>query len=402
MIIYKYGKILRLPCKMKKKIIILGSTGSIGISTLEVIKKDKKNFEIILLTANNNYKKLAQQAKDFKAKSVLIRNKNYLVKLKKLLKNRKIKIYSGDISINKIVKQKVDYTMSAIVGLAGLQPTIDSIKISRNLAIANKETIICGWNIISNLVKKFNTRVLPVDSEHFSIYELTKNFEDKDIKEIIITASGGPFLKTSLHKLKNVKPKEAINHPIWSMGKKISVDSSNLMNKVFEVIEAYRIFNFDKSKYKIIIHPQSYVHSIVRFKNGITKMILYNADMKVPISNILYENNIVYKNDNNISSKTLNKMEFHNVNSNKFPSTKIINKCLNLGQSTSIIVNAANEVLVELFLDKKIKYLDIVSTINKIFRHKEFKKYAKKKPNTVKDILNVDNWARLKTIEICF
>jgi len=401
MIIYKYGKILLLIYKMKKKIIILGSTGSIGISTLEVIKKDKKNFEIILLTANNNYKKLAQQAKDFKAKNILIKNKNYLIKLKKLLKNRKIKIYSGDISINKIVKKKVDYTMSAIVGLAGLQPTIDSIKISKNLAIANKETIICGWNIISNLVKKFNTRVLPVDSEHFSIYELTKNFENKDIKEIIITASGGPFLKTSMNKLKNIKPKEAINHPIWTMGKKISVDSSNLMNKVFEVIEAYRIFNFDKNKYKIIIHPQSYVHSIVRFKNGITKMILYNADMKVPISNILYENKNIYTNDKNINNKTLNKMEFHNVNSNKFPSTKIISKCLNLGQSASIIVNAANEVLVELFLDKKIKYLDIVSTINKIFRHKEFKKYAKKKPKSVKDILNVDNWARLKTIEIC-
>jgi len=401
MIIYKYGKVLLLIYKMKKKIIILGSTGSIGISTLEVIKKDKKNFEIILLTANNNYKKLAQQAKDFKAKNILIKNKNYLIKLKKLLKNRKIKIYSGDISINKIVKKKVDYTMSAIVGLAGLQPTIDSIKISKNLAIANKETIICGWNIISNLVKKFNTRVLPVDSEHFSIYELTKNFENKDIKEIIITASGGPFLKTSMNKLKNIKPKEAINHPIWTMGKKISVDSSNLMNKVFEVIEAYRIFNFDKNKYKIIIHPQSYVHSIVRFKNGITKMILYNADMKVLISNILYENKNIYTNDKNINNKTLNKMEFHNVNSNKFPSTKIISKCLNLGQSASIIVNAANEVLVELFLDKKIKYLDIVSTINKIFRHKEFKKYAKKKPKSVKDILNVDNWARLKTIEIC-
>jgi 1-deoxy-D-xylulose-5-phosphate reductoisomerase len=386
---------------MKKKIIILGSTGSIGISTLNVIKKDKKNFQIILLTANNNYKKLAQQAKEFKVKNILIKNKNYLLNLKKLLKNRKIKIYSGDIAINKIVKKKVDYTMSAIVGLAGLQPTIDSIKISKNLAIANKETIICGWNIISNLVKKFNTRVLPVDSEHFSIYELTKNFENNDIKEIIITASGGPFLKTSLNKLKNVKPKEAINHPIWNMGKKISVDSSNLMNKVFEVIEAYRIFTFDKNKYKIIIHPQSYVHSIIRFKNGITKMILYNADMKIPISNILYENKNIYPNSKSINIKTLNKMEFHKVNSNKFPSTKIIGKCLNLGQSAPIIVNAANEVLVKLFLDEKIKFLDIVTTINKIFRHKEFKKYAKKKPKSVNDILKVDNWARLKTIEIC-
>ena len=386
---------------MKKKIIILGSTGSIGSSTLDVIKKDKKNFDVVLLTADSNYKKLAQQAINFKAKNILIKNKNYLNKLKQILKNKNIKIYSGNIRIDKIVKNKVDYTISAIVGLAGLQPTLDTIKISKNLAIANKETIICGWNIIDRLVKKFKTKVFPVDSEHFAIYELTKNFKDKDIKEIIITASGGPFFKKSLYQLNKVKPKEAINHPIWNMGKKISVDSSNLMNKVFEVIEAYRIFKFDKKKYKIVIHPQSYVHSIIRFKNGITKMILYNADMKIPISNILYNNDNVYLKDKNLNIKILNEMQFFKINFKKFPSVKIIGKCLNLGQSASIIVNAANEVLVKLFLDEKIKFLDIVSTINKIFRHKDFKKYAKKKPKSVKDIISVDNWARQKTIEIC-
>ena len=382
---------------MKKKIVILGSTGSIGKSTLEVIKKDKKNFEVVLLTANNNYKKLVNQAKFFKAKNVLINNKKYYEKIKLLLKKEKTKVFYGSIPLEKIIFTKIDYTMSSIVGLAGLQPTIDAIKISRCVAIANKETIICGWNVLSKYVKKFKTKIFPVDSEHFSIMELTKSFTDKDIEEITITASGGPFLNTPIKKLKNIKPHQAIKHPNWKMGKKISVDSANLMNKVFEVIEAFKLFNFDKKKYKIIIHPQSVVHSIIRFRNGLTKMILYKADMKIPISNILYNKNNIYmykKKDNKIN---LNNIDFKKVDHKKFPSVNFIDKCLNLGQSTPIIVNAANEVLVNLFLEEKVKFLDIVSTINKIFKDKEFNKYAKRKPNSVRDIIKIDNWARLKT-----
>jgi 1-deoxy-D-xylulose-5-phosphate reductoisomerase len=382
---------------MKKKIVILGSTGSIGKSTLEVIKKDKKNFEVVLLTANNNYKKLVNQAKFFKAKNVLINNKKYYEKIKLLLKKEKTKVFYGSVPLEKIIFTKIDYTMSSIVGLAGLQPTIDAIKISRCVAIANKETIICGWNVLSKYVKKFKTKIFPVDSEHFSIMELTKSFTDKDIEEITITASGGPFLNTPIKKLKNIKPHQAIKHPNWKMGKKISVDSANLMNKVFEVIEAFKLFNFDKKKYNIIIHPQSVVHSIIRFRNGLTKMILYKADMKIPISNILYNKNNIYmykKKDNKIN---LNNIDFKKVDHKKFPSVNFIDKCLNLGQSTPIIVNAANEVLVNLFLEEKVKFLDIVSTINKIFKDKEFNKYAKRKPKSVRDIIKIDNWARLKT-----
>ena len=386
---------------MNKKIAILGSTGSIGTSTLNVIKADKKSFDVILLTANNNYKKLVQQAKIFKARNVLIKNEKFYYEVKKLLKNKNTKVFSGNISLDKIIKYKIDYTVSSIVGLAGLQPTIDAIKLSKTVAIANKETIICGWDILKKYIKKFKTKVLPVDSEHFSIRELTKNLSNNEVEEIIITASGGPFLKTPLHMLKNVKPREAVKHPKWKMGKKISVDSANLINKVFEVIEAYKLFNFDKNKYKVIIHPQSYVHSIIRFKNGLTKMILYNPDMKIPISNILYENKNIYLNNKKIDSKNLNKINFQNVDARKFPSIHLIKKCLNMGPSTPIIVNASNEVLVKLFLEEKIKFLDIVNTINKIFKDKEFKKYAKRKPNSIENILNVDSWARLKTHNMC-
>tara|TARA_B100000686_G_scaffold262657_1_gene276096 strand:- start:5732 stop:6892 length:1161 start_codon:yes stop_codon:yes gene_type:complete len=384
---------------MKKKIVILGSTGSIGKSTLEVIKKDKKNFEIVLLTANNNYKKLIQQAKQFNAKNVLIKNHKYYLKVKKSLK--KTKVYYGNISLKKIVKKKIDYTMSAIVGIAGLQPTVDAIQISKSIAIANKESIICGWDIISKQINKYKTKLLPVDSEHFSIMELTKNLRDDDVKEIIITASGGPFLNIPKKKLNNIKPKQAIKHPNWKMGKKISVDSANLMNKVFEVIEASKIFNFNSSKYKIMIHPQSYVHSIIRFSNGLIKMILYDTDMKIPISNTLYGRKNNFSNVKKIDAKILNKLTFQNVNKKKFPSINLINKCLTLGALAPTIVNASNEVLVNLFLSKKIRFLDIVKTIEKIISDKDFKKYATRKPISIKDIKISDNWARLKTLVMC-
>jgi len=384
---------------MKKKIAILGSTGSIGRSTLEVIKKEKKKFDIILLTANNNYKRLINQAKQFKSKNVLIKNKKFYMRVKNALKNTKV--YTGNVSIKKIISGKIDYTMSAIVGIAGLQPTVDAVQISKTVAIANKETIICGWDILSKYIKKNKTKILPVDSEHFSIMELTKNIQDKEIEEIIITASGGPFLHMPKNKMSKVTPAQAVKHPNWKMGKKISIDSATLMNKVFEVIEACKIFKFNKEKYRVVIHPQSYVHSIIRFKNGLIKMILYNADMKIPISNTLYGKENYVSNIKKIDTKILNKMSFQSVNTKKFPSIKLVKKCLNLGVLTPTIVNASNEVLVKLFLAKKIGFLDIVKTLNKIFKDKDFKKYAKRNAASLKEVEIADNWARLKTINMC-
>ena len=386
---------------MKMKIAILGSTGSIGKSTLDVIRKDKNFFEVVFLSANNNYKKLIQQAKEFNVKNILIKNQIFHERTERSLKNSKTKVYSGDISLTNIISKKLDYTMAAIVGVAGLQPTIDAIKISKTVALANKESIICGWEILSKLIKKYKTKILPVDSEHFSIMELTKDISDEEVEEIIITASGGPFLNMPQHKLNYVKPTQAINHPNWKMGKKISIDSANLMNKVFEVIEACRIFKFNKKKYRIMIHPQSYVHSIIRFKNGLIKMILYNTDMKIPISNTLYGRKNHVLNVKKIDARILSKLSFQNVNTKRFPSIKLINKCLNLGFLAPTIVNASNEVLVSLFLTKKIGFLKIVKTINKIFRDKDFKKHAKRKPESIKDIQIADNWARLKTLAMC-
>ena len=386
---------------MKKKIAILGSTGSIGKSTLEVIKKDKKNFDVVLLTANNNYRKLIQQAKEFKVRNVIINNNNFYLKVKNSLKKNKTKVYFGNISLNKIIKRKIDYTMSAVVGLAGLQPTIDAIKISKVVALANKETIICGWPILNKLIKKYKTEIVPVDSEHFSIMKLTKGVSNDEVEEIIITASGGPFLNVPINKLKKIKPSQAIKHPNWKMGKKISVDSANMMNKVFEIIEAYKLFKFDKEKYKIMIHPQSYVHSIIRFKNGLIKMILYNSDMKIPISNILYGYKKKVLNIKKIDTKTLNNLSFQKVDVKKFPSINLIRKSLKFDSSIPTIINAANEVLVDMFLNNKISFLDIVRIVGKIFKDEDFNKYATRKPCSINDIKIIDNWARLKTISMC-
>jgi len=382
---------------MKIKIAILGSTGSIGKSTLEIIKKNNSKFYVELLTAQNNFKELIKQAKIFKAKNVLIANKKYYKKIKKALNGTKTKVFYGDKPINSIITKKIDYTMSAIVGIAGLKPTVEAIKCSKKIAIANKEAIICGWNILFKHIKKHKTKILPVDSEHFSIMELSKKLKNNDVEEIILTASGGPFLKMPLTKLKYVKPNQATKHPNWKMGKKISVDSATLMNKVFEVIEASKLFQFNISKYRILIHPQSYVHAIIRYRNGLIKMLLHKTDMKIPIANTIFGNNTKAYNIKKLNSFKLDQLRFFEPNKKRYPSIKLIEKCVNSGQSGPIILNASNEILVSLFLQKRIKFTDICKILGKIIRHKTFNKYAKRKTSSLKEIYKLDQWAREMT-----
>ena len=254
---------------MKKKIAILGSTGSIGKTTFNIIKNNPKDFEIVLLTTNKNSNLILKQAKLFNVKNILVSNKNQYLKLKKKLNNNKIKVHNNLDKLQNIIKTKIDYTMCSISGLSGLKSTIDAIKFSKTIAIANKESIICGWHIIKKELQKNNTNFIPIDSEHFSIWSLIKNEDKNNIKEIFLTASGGPFLNKKNSLIANIKPKYALKHPNWKMGRKISIDSATLMNKLFEVIEAKKIFNLDINKFKIIIHPKSYIHAIVHFKNGL-------------------------------------------------------------------------------------------------------------------------------------
>ena len=386
---------------MKKKIAILGSTGSIGKTTFDILKQDKKNFDLILLTTNSNYKEILKQTKEFKVKNLVINNKKHYTNLKKKLKNKKINIYNDFDSFNKKFKSKVDYTMCAISGLAGLKPTLDSIKFSKKIAIANKESLICAWNLIQKKILKYKTKFIPIDSEHFSIWSLLNGSTNSSIEKIIITASGGPFLKLPLRKFKKISPKSATNHPNWKMGNKISVDSATLINKVFEVIEAQRIFNIDLNKFKIFIHPSSYVHSIIKFKNGLTKILIHDTDMKIPIFNSIYDRDVRKIKSKKLDITTLNNLKFTKPDIKRFPSLKILKMITKKSTLFETVFVSANDQLVDLFLEGKINFLDIVIFLKKILRMKFFLKYKNRSPKNYNELMNLSNYVRLKTRTLC-
>ena len=268
---------------MRKKIAIIGSTGTIGKNLLDIINKDKKNFEILLLTAHKNHIELFKQAKKFKVKNLIITDPKSFQILREKIKNNKINIFNNFSKLSLILSKKTDYLMSSITGIDGLNPTLKSIKFTNTIAIANKESIICGWNLIKRELDKNKTRFIPVDSEHFSLWYGLRPFKSETIEKIYLTASGGPLFNLPLNKFKNVSINQALKHPNWSMGKKISIDSATMMNKVYEVIEAKNIFNLSYDKIKILIHPQSYVHTLIKFQNGLIKIIAHDTTMKIPI-----------------------------------------------------------------------------------------------------------------------
>ena len=380
---------------MKKKIAILGSTGSIGKTLIKILKEDKNKFDILLLTTNRNYKSLLNQAKVFKVKNLIVTNKKNYLKCIENNKNKKIKIYNDFNSINKIFKNKVDYVMSAISGLDGLEPTLNIIKFTKKIAIANKEGLICGWNLLKKELSKFKTEFLPVDSEHFSIWYALKNNKDK-IEKIILTASGGPFYNLSLKKFKNIKLHQALKHPNWKMGKKITIDSATMMNKVFEIIEARNIFDLDYKKLKILNHPKSYVHAIVQFSNGISKIIVHDTNMKIPIFNTIYNNSQKKIKSKALKLEILNNLLLKEVNYKKFPLVRILKIMPNSYSLFETVIVSANDAFVNLFLNNKIKFTDISKKFIKLIGLKEFNKYKKIRPKKIQDITNLDKLVRLK------
>ncbi len=385
---------------MKKKIAILGSTGSIGKTTFNIIRKNKNDFNVVLLTTNKNVRLIIKQARILKVKNILISSKSHYLKAKKK-ENKYLKIHNDLNNLNKIIKKKLDYCMCSITGLAGLKPTLDCIKLSKKIAVANKESIICAWNLIERELKKNKTDFIPVDSEHFSIWSLIKNSKYETIDEIYITASGGPFLKLPVSKLKYISPKKAINHPRWSMGKKISIDSATLMNKVFEIVEAKKIFNLKYSQLKILIHPSSYVHAIIKFKNGLTKMLIHDTDMSIPIFNSMYNNKMDYFNCNNLNLKVINNLKLSKVNNVKFPSVNFLKIIPDQNSLFETVLVSANDALVECFLKNLISYVEIYSKLKKILNLGEFKQLKKKQPTSLKQIMNIDRKVRLKTLSLC-
>jgi len=387
---------------MKKKIIILGSTGSIGRTTINIILKNKNNFDVILLTANKNYVKLLSQAKKLKCRNIVVFDKENFLKAKIINNNKKVKIFNSIKEFLNNYKGKAYYTMCAITGISGLEPIIQIIKITKNLAIANKESIICGWNLIEKEIVKYNVKFIPVDSEHFSIQSLIKNNKNVEIDTVYITASGGPFLKLPISQFRNISVKKAIKHPNWKMGKKISVDSSTLMNKVFEVIEAQRIFKLPISKFKILIHPKSYVHSIVKFHDATTKFLIHETSMVIPIFNSLFIDDFSRKlKSKKINLKIINKLNLSNVSLLRFPMVQFLKIIPNNISLFETVLVSANDCLVNLFLNKKIKYQDIHNNMKKILNLREFKKLKTSKPKDVLQIIKLSKYVALKTKSLC-
>ena len=385
---------------MKKKIAILGSTGSIGKTTFNIIKKNKKDFDVVLLTTNKNINLVIKQARILRVKNIIISSREHYLKAIKI-KNKNLKIYNNLENINKIIKKKLDYCMCAITGLAGLKPTLSCIKLTKNIAIANKESIVCAWNLIERELKKNKTKFIPIDSEHFSIWSLIKNSKNIAIDKILITASGGPFLNLPIKKFKNIKPRDAIKHPSWIMGRKISIDSATMMNKVFEIIEAQRIFKINLNKFEILIHPKSYLHAIVKFENGLTKMLVHDTNMTIPIFNSIYSEISKKIKNNSINLSYLNNLNLSKPNIKRFPILKIIKLIpKNISLFETVIITA-NDELVSYFLKGKISYLDIQKYLFKIINFRQFKKYCYKKPQNINQITRVIKEARLKTQDLC-
>ncbi|MCQ2914223.1 MAG: 1-deoxy-D-xylulose-5-phosphate reductoisomerase [Alphaproteobacteria bacterium] len=378
-----------------KSISILGSTGSIGKSTVDIISRNPELYDVVALTGNNNVELLAKQAKSLNAKFVATASKDKYNELKSLLSGTNIQVEAGDEAIVEAAKQDAEWTMSSIVGAAGLLPTMAVIERGKTLALANKETLVCAGDIVMSAIKEKGVTLVPVDSEHSAIFQTLENDQRKAVDRILLTASGGPFREKSIEFMKEVTPEQAVAHPNWSMGAKISVDSATMMNKGLEIIEAYHLFGFGADRIEVLVHPQSIVHSAVAYVDGSVLAHMGNPDMRTPIAYALGWPNRIESPTKKLDLTSLSGLTFTHPDENKFPALRVAKEALTLGQTHTIVMNAANEIAVGAFLNRKIGFLDIVKTVEKVLEKSEFPKV-----NKVQDVVEVDTTARLLTKKI--
>ncbi len=372
---------------MKKKLLLLGSTGSIGKSSLNIIRNYKSKLEIVALSTNKNIRLIVKQSKEFKVKNLIINDYGSYKKILNFGLNKKIRIFNNISDFLNKNKIKFDVTIVGISGFDGLDPTLKVIPYSKNLSSANKESIICGWKFINKRLKKYKTNFIPLDSEHFSIWSLIKNSNNKMISKIYLTASGGPFLNKSKSKIRNAKVSDVIKHPNWNMGHKISVDSATLMNKLFELIEASKIFNLPINKFDVIIHPKSYVHALVNFKNGLSKILIHDTQMEIPIFNsIFYQTSEVYKINRDINFQNLNGKTFIKPNNSTFPLLKLINGYRSKDSFYEIILVTVNDYFVTKFLNGNINFQKMQIKMLKKLKDPYLSKYYNKHPKKINDI----------------
>ena len=353
-----------------KKILILGSTGSIGVNTLAVVSEFPGEFEISGLTANENIELLRNQVEEFNPKTVVVRDIEKAAELKKILggKTEVLAGYEGLIEITR--RGDYDIFVSSLVGFAGLAPTIEAIKLRKRIALANKETLVSAGEVITGLCKEYGAEMIPIDSEHSAIFQCLVGESKNEILKLILTASGGPFLNKSIEELENVSIEEALNHPNWKMGNKITIDSATMMNKGLEVIEAHWLFNLPKERIEVLIHPQSVIHSMVEFVDSSIKAQLSLPDMKVPIQYALTFPKRMKSKFVVTDFPKIHKLTFFEPDFIKFPCLNLAYDAIGTGGTAPCILNAANEIAVGLFLKGKIKFLQIPelikSALNKI------------------------------------
>ncbi len=354
-----------------KKVAILGSTGSIGLQALEVIQKNPDSFQVEVITANKNVELLIKQAFQYVPNVVVIGNEEKYQYLKESLQDLPIKVYAGESALSQVVEMSdIDIVLTAMVGFSGLLPTINAIKAGKNIALANKETLVVAGELISNLAKEKGINIYPVDSEHSAIFQCLAGEWNNKIEKIILTASGGPFLNSTIDELNNVTKEQALNHPNWCMGNKITIDSATLMNKGLEAIEAKWLFNLKPEQIEIIIHQQSIIHSMVQFEDGSIKAQMGLPDMRLPILYALSYPNRLKSDFKRFNFSDYPNLSFHQPDLNKFKNLNLAFKAMKKGGNIPCALNAANEVAVDNFLNDKISFIQISeiieNTINKI------------------------------------
>ena len=360
---------------MKKQIAILGSTGSIGTQALQVIEEHSDIYEVYCLTANNSTKKLAEQARKFKPAAVVIANEDNYDELKDLLSDMPdIKVYAGAKALEDIVESgPINIVLTAMVGFAGLNPTIHAIKARKTICLANKETLVVAGELIRNLATKYHTPIIPVDSEHSAIFQSLVGEDDNPIEKILLTASGGPFRNFTTEQLSKVTKTDALKHPTWDMGAKITIDSATMMNKGFEVIEAKWLFGVDASHIQVLVHPQSIVHSAVQFQDGAVKAQLGVPDMRIPIQYAFSFPKRLHLSCDRIDLFKQS-LEFSEPDLEKFRCLKLAFEAIKQGGNMPCIVNAANEIVNRGFLEDKCSFTDMSDIIESTMKRATFDK----------------------------
>lgn len=356
----------------KQKIALLGSTGSIGVQTLDIVRENPDLFEVYTLTANRNWEILARQAIEFDVDSVVIADHSKYAALKEALKDYPVKVYAGPEAIAQVASQPcIDVVVNALVGYSGLIPTVEAIRKGKKIALANKETLVVGGELVTRLSREFEAPILPIDSEHSAIFQCLMG-EISPVRRLIVTCSGGSLRDLGREELKDVTPEQALRHPQWSMGAKITIDSSTLVNKGFEVIEAHWLFGIDADRISVIQHPQSIIHSMVEFEDGAIKAQLGTADMRTPISVALMYPYRAKRNVEQFSFLEHPSLTFQEVDRVKYPALDIAYDCLRRGGTAACTMNGANEVAVAAFLSHRCGYLDIVRSIEYALQKADF------------------------------